>query len=98
MFLRTTWDHVGALLVLIKYEVFDLQWGCMKREKPGDPEQTGFSFQNRAGCPLLTAPLSRAHLAPVPFSFFPLVDSHPVPVSPRVEKAVLSPEWPSLGL
>lgn len=37
---------MGAFLVLIKYEVLDLQLGYMKREKPGDPEQTGFSFQN----------------------------------------------------
>ena len=59
--LRPTWDHMCAFLVLIKYEVLDLQLGCMKKrkEKPGDPEHTGFSLQKKElDFPLLTTRVS----------------------------------------
>ena len=89
-------NHMGScstFLVLTRYQVFDLQLSCMKKEKRNsrDSEKMEFSLGSRdlgALClPTLCPPrswLCLRSLQPLP--------SHPVTMFPTVGKAVLGPE------
>lgn len=87
MLLRTPWAPVGASCFLL-IRGADLRLGCMKKERKSQGPRTHQPVSRRPGCSLLSTPCPchSLALAPVPFSFFPLVDSWPVTASPTVEK------------
>ena len=96
-------NHMGSsiiFLVLTRYQVLDLQLGCMKKKRNSRDNEQSSVWGAEALVPP-ACPHSVHHgpgFPPPPFSLSPVVDSCPVTMFPTVGKPVLGSEPPACRL